>query len=102
VVTQVSPWSVTDTVTRLAAVVDARKMKMFAVIDHSGGATNEGLALRVTKLVIFGSPTSSGPTIHDEDSYTAPRALAARYRLSDDLTDRLAGLDALTDAVIKA
>jgi hypothetical protein len=118
VVTKVSPWSVADTVTRLAAVVDARKMKMFAVIDHSGGATNEGL--RDTKLVIFGSPTagspvmprrsrhsicrstsSSGPTIHDEDSYTAPRALAARYRLSDDLTDRLAGVAALTDAVIK-
>ena len=55
-----SPWSVADTVTRLAAVVDARKMKMFAVIDHSGGATNEALALRVTKLVIFGSPTA-GP-----------------------------------------
>ena len=36
------------------------EMKMLAVIDHSGGATNEGLALRVTKLVIFGSPTA-GP-----------------------------------------
>jgi hypothetical protein len=35
-------------------------------------------------------------------SYTAPRALAARYRVSDDLTERLAGMDALTDAVIKA
>ena len=35
-------------------------------------------------------------------SYTAPRALAARYRVSDDLTERLAGMDALTDTVIKA
>jgi uncharacterized protein (DUF302 family) len=35
-------------------------------------------------------------------SATPPRALAARYRLSDDLTDRLAGMDALTDALIKA
>jgi hypothetical protein len=34
VVTKVRPWSVAETVTRLAAVVDARKMKMFAVIDH--------------------------------------------------------------------
>ena len=40
VVTKVRPWSVAETVTRLAAVVDARKMKMFAVIDHSGEATN--------------------------------------------------------------
>lgn len=29
---------------------------MFAVTDHSGEATNEGLALRDTKLVISGSP----------------------------------------------
>jgi hypothetical protein len=37
VVTKVSPWSVADNVTWLAAVVDARKMKMFAVIDHQQG-----------------------------------------------------------------
>jgi uncharacterized protein (DUF302 family) len=59
----VSRWSVADTVTRLAAVVDARKMKMFAVIDHSGEATNEGLGLRDTKLVIFGSPTAGTPVM---------------------------------------
>ena len=122
VVTKVRPWLVADTVTRLAAVVDARKMKMFAVIDHSGEATNEGLELRDTKLVIFGSPTAGtrvmvaaplaaldlplevlvwadGSTT--KISYTAPRALAARYRLSDGLADRLAGIDARTDAVIK-
>jgi uncharacterized protein (DUF302 family) len=63
VVTKVAPWSVADTVTRLAAVVDARKMKMFAVIDHSGEATNEGLGLRDTKLVIFGSPTAGTPVM---------------------------------------
>ena len=62
-VTKVSRWSVADTVTRLAAVVAAGKMKMFAVIDHSGGATNEGLGLRDTKLVIFGSPTAGTPVM---------------------------------------
>ena len=56
VVTKVSPWSVADTVTRLVSVVDARKMTMFAVIDHSREAKNEGLKLRDRKLVIFGSP----------------------------------------------
>ena len=122
-VTKVSRWSVADTVTRLAAVVDARKMKMLAVIDHSGEATNEGLGLRDTKLVIFGSPRAGTPgdggraargtrsaaqrprlgrRSTTKIGYTAPRALAARYRLSDDLTDRLAGVAALTDAVIKA
>jgi hypothetical protein len=33
-------------------------------------------------------------------SYTAPSALAARYRLGDELAARLAGIDAVTDAVI--
>ena len=33
-------------------------------------------------------------------SYTAPAALAARYRLAQPLAHRLAGIDALTDAVI--
>ena len=94
-----APRSVADTVTRLAAVVDARKMKMFAVTDHSGEATNEGLELRDTKLVIFGSPTANpgdggraargtrfaargprlGRRIHDEDQLH--RAACARCPL---------------------
>ena len=42
-----------------------------------------------------------GRRIHDEDQLHAPRALAARYRLSDGLADRLAGMDPRTDAVVK-
>ena len=56
VVTKVRPWSVAETVTRLAAVVDARKMKMFAVIDHSGEATNEG-----SRCAIRSSSSSAVP-----------------------------------------
>jgi hypothetical protein len=33
-------------------------------------------------------------------SYTSPAELAARYGLSDELAARLAGIDAITDAVI--
>ena len=33
-------------------------------------------------------------------SYTAPSALAARYGLADELVARLAGIDAVTDAII--
>jgi hypothetical protein len=96
-------------------------MTMFAVIDHSGEATNEGLGLRGhhhrsscrgaaedDELRIDRGTRSAaqGPRLGRQStttiSYTAPRALAAHYRLSDDLTDRLAGMDAMTDAVIKA
>jgi uncharacterized protein (DUF302 family) len=121
VVTKVSPWSVSDTVARLSAVVTARGMKVFAMIDHSGEAEAAGLELRDTKLVIFGSPTAGTPVMvsaplaaldlplkvlvwEDEHttklSYTAPAALAARYELSDELASRLAGIDVVTDAVI--
>jgi uncharacterized protein (DUF302 family) len=121
VVTKLSPWSVGDTVARLSAVVTARGMKVFAVIDHSGEAEAAGLKLRDTKLVIFGSPTAGTPVMvsaplaaldlplkvlvwKDEHttklSYTAPGALAARYGLSADLASRLAGIDGVTDVVI--
>jgi hypothetical protein len=33
-------------------------------------------------------------------SYTAPAALAERYNVSEELGARLAGIDAITDAVI--
>jgi uncharacterized protein (DUF302 family) len=121
VVTKVSPWSVPDTVSRLSAVVAARGLKLFAVIDHSGEARSSGLELRDTKLVIFGSPQAGTPVMaaaplaaldlplkvlvwadghRTNVSYTAPEELAARYQLSDELTARLAGIHAVTDAAI--
>jgi uncharacterized protein (DUF302 family) len=122
VTTKLSPWSVSDTVARITAAVAARGMKLFAVIDHSGEATNAGLELRDTKLVIFGSPEAGTPVMVSAPlaaldlplkvlvwaeggqtmiSYVSPRALAARYGLDDKLADRLAGIDGLTSAVIE-
>jgi len=63
VVTKVSPWSMADTVARLSAVVAARGMKVFAVIDHGDEAKSVGLALRDTKLLIVGSPSVSTAAI---------------------------------------
>jgi uncharacterized protein (DUF302 family) len=121
VATKLSPWSVSDTVARLSAVVTARGMKVFTVIDHSGEAEAAGLELRDTKLVIFGSPAAGTPVMvsaplaaldlprkvlvwEDERttklSYTSPAALAGRYGLNDDLADRLAGINGVTDVVI--
>ena len=55
-VTKPSPLSVADTVARVEAILSAKGIKLFAVVDHSGEARNVGLDLRDTKLVIFGSP----------------------------------------------
>jgi len=121
VVTKLSPWSVADTVARLSAIVAAKGLKVFAVVDHSGEAEAVGLELRDTKLVIFGSPQAGTPVMQaapfsaldlplkvlvwlDESntklSYTAPSTLAARYNLSEELASRLAGIDAVTDPAI--
>jgi len=80
-----------------------------------------GLDLRDTKLVIFGNPAAGTPVMvaaplaaldlplkvlvwadgtQTRVSYAAPSVLAARYGLTDELAARLAGIHALTDAVI--
>ena len=121
VVTKLSPWSLTDTVARLSAVVAARGMKVFAVIDHSDEAKRVGLALRDTKLFIVGSPSASTPVIaaaplaaldlplrvvvwedgyQTKVSYPSPAEVARRYGLDDDLAAALASIDALTSAVV--
>jgi uncharacterized protein (DUF302 family) len=121
VVTKLSRRSVSDTVARLVELVQARGLRLFTIIDHSGEAQANGLELRDTKVVIFGSPQAGTPVMQaaplaalelplkvlvwaDEDqtkvSYTPPRELAARYGLSDELAARLAGVEALTDALV--
>ena len=121
IVTQTAPGTVADTVSKLTALVEARGMMVFTIIDHSGEAARHGLDLRDTKLVIFGSPAGGTPVmqasplaaldlplkvlIWDDDgqtkvSFTSPDVLAARHHLPDDLASRLAGIGPLTDALI--
>ncbi|HEX3461264.1 MAG TPA: DUF302 domain-containing protein [Acidimicrobiales bacterium] len=120
IITKTAPGTVADTVSRLTALVEARGMQVFTIIDHSGEAERAGLELPDTKLVVFGSPAAGTPImqavrltaldlplkilIWDEDgqtnvSYTSPDALAGRHHLGADLTGRLAGIGPLTDAL---
>lgn len=122
-VTKMSSRSVSDTVARLISLVEAKGMKVFAVIDHSGEANDAGLDLRETKLVIFGSPEAGTPIMvaaplaaldlplkvlvwadHGTTnlSYVAPATLAARHGLTDELAGRIAGIDSVTDAAIRS
>jgi uncharacterized protein (DUF302 family) len=121
VITKASRTPVAATVSRLVALVESKGMKVFAVIDHSGEAANVDMALRETKVVIFGSPRAGTPVmqtyptaaldlplrvlIWDDEgqtrvTYTAPEALAARYGIAAELAANLAGIDALTDALV--
>jgi uncharacterized protein (DUF302 family) len=46
--------SVDDTVSRIAQLLEAKGVKLFAVIDHRGEARAAGLELPDTRVVIFG------------------------------------------------
>ena len=122
IVTKLSHQSVTDTVSVLIDMISAKGMKLFAVIDQSAEARQVGLSLRETTLVIFGSPAAGTPVMaaaplaaldlplkvlvwaddeaQTQVSYYAPAALAARHHLDADLALSLAGINALTDALV--
>jgi uncharacterized protein (DUF302 family) len=43
--------------------VSAKGLKVFAVIDHSAEASQVGLQLRATTLVVFGDPPAGTPVM---------------------------------------
>ena len=48
--------SVDQTVAKLEEILNAKGVKLFAVVDHSGEAAKAGMERRPTKLLIFDSP----------------------------------------------
>jgi uncharacterized protein (DUF302 family) len=121
IVTKLSPRSVAAITERLTGMVREKGMTLFAVIDQSAAAREVGLDLRSTTLVIFGSPLAGTPVMaasplsaldlplkaliwsdqgQTKVSYYAPSVLATRYHLDADLAHNLAGIDALTDALV--
>src|SRR3989440_10655301 len=50
-----------ETMDRLQAEIRAKGMTVFARIDHAAGATEVGLTLRPTELIIFGNARGGTP-----------------------------------------
>jgi uncharacterized protein (DUF302 family) len=121
VITKLSHRSVADTAAKLTGLIDAKGMRLFALIDQREEAQRAGLELRGTILVIFGSPAAGTPVMaasplaaldlplkvlvwdaegQTKVSYYAPDALAARHHLSAGLAPNLAGINAITDALV--
>jgi uncharacterized protein (DUF302 family) len=121
IVTKLSSRSVAGTVERFVGILKEKAMTLFAVIDQSAAARQVGLELRGTTLVIFGSPVAGTPVmaasplsaldlplkvlIWSDDgqtkvSYYSPAVLARRHHLDEDLAHNLAGINALTDALV--
>jgi len=53
--------SVDEAVEKLKAILSARGVMLFALVDHSGEAAKAGLTMRPTKLLLFGSPKAGTP-----------------------------------------
>ena len=50
-----------ETMDRLETEIRTKEMEVFASIDHAAGATEVGLNLRPTKLIIFGNARGGTP-----------------------------------------
>ena len=105
-----------ETVGRLQAAFGEKGLQMFAVIDHAGEAAKAGLAMKPTKVLIFGSPKSGTPLMVAAPSlaidlplkalvaegadgvsvtYNDPEYLRQRHGFPAELTNNLAGAGAL-------
>ena len=117
IVSKPSRHSVDQTVETLQQILQAKGVKLFALVDHSGEAEKAGMHLRPTKLLIFGNPKAGTPLMiaapgiaidlplkilvsEDADgkvwiSYNSPGFLQARHKLPQELVQNIAVVEAL-------
>jgi len=117
IISQPGSHSVTETVDKLKAALQARGIMLFALIDHSGEAEKAGLKMPPTKLLIFGNPKGGTPLmlaspssaidlplkiLVSEDasgktwvSYNSSAFLKQRHGLPDQLLKNIAVVEAL-------
>ena len=117
IVTIPSHQSVDQTVQKMEGILQAKGVKLFALIDHSGEAEKAGMPMRPTKLLIFGNPKAGTPLMIASPSiaidlplkvlvwegangkvwisYNAPAYLQARHGLPPELVQNIAVVEAL-------
>lgn len=115
-----STHSVDETVERLKGILEAKGVKLFALVDHSGEAEKAGMTMPPTKLLIFGNPKAGTPLmlaapssaidlplkiLVAEDatgqvsvSWNEPAYLQGRHGFSGDLLKNIAVVEALANA----
>jgi uncharacterized protein (DUF302 family) len=114
-VTLKSAHSVDETVARIRAVLQAKGIREFALIDHSGEAEKAGLTMPKTQVVIFGNPKGGTPLmlaapsvaidlplkllVREDDagqvwvSYWSAQALLARHGLAESFAANVAVIE---------
>jgi uncharacterized protein (DUF302 family)/uncharacterized membrane protein YidH (DUF202 family) len=117
IVRTASNHSVEETVARLQSILQAKGVKLFTIVDHSGEAASVGLKMPNTKLLIFGNPKAGTPLmlaspsaaldlplkiLVAEDaagkvwiSYSAPAYLQTRHNLPPDLLANITIIETL-------
>lgn len=117
IITKAASRTVDETVDRIKSLLQAKGIKLFALIDHSGEAAAIGMKMPDTKLLIFGNPKGGTPLmlaspsvaidlplklLVAEDangrcsiSYNSPQYLQQRHGLPRDLIQNIAIIEAL-------
>jgi len=123
VVRVASAHSVDQTVEKLKAILQAKSVNLFALVDHSGEAAKVGMTMRPTKLLIFGSPKAGTPVmlaapsvaidlpmkilVWEDDqgkvwlSYNSAAYLAHRHGIPEQLLPALAVVEKLVQEAAK-
>jgi uncharacterized protein (DUF302 family) len=63
-----SAHSVTATIERLRALLAQKGIEVFAHIDHAAGASQVGLPLRPTQVLVFGNPKAGTPLMQSRQT----------------------------------
>ncbi len=109
--------TVDQTVQKLEAILEAKGVKLFTLVDHSGEAEKAGMQMRPTKLLIFGNPKAGTPLMIAAPgiaidlplkvlvweggdgkvwvSYNDPAYLQARHGLPPELVQNIAVVETL-------
>ncbi|HEY0702457.1 MAG TPA: DUF302 domain-containing protein [Candidatus Acidoferrales bacterium] len=117
IVCKKSNHSVDETVEKLKAILQAKGVQLFALVDHSGEAQKAGLTMPPTKLLIFGNPKAGTPLMlaapssaidlplkilvyQDKDGavqicYNSAEYLQQRHNFSPDLLPNIAVVETL-------
>lgn len=111
------------TLARIEAALEARRITVFARVDHAAGASGVGLSLRPTTLLLFGNPVAGTPLMQaaqtvgidlplkvlvwqDADgtvnlTYNDPEWIAARHALGGDAQKSVAALATVSQSLAR-
>ncbi|GAA6614473.1 DUF302 domain-containing protein [Scytonema sp. NUACC26] len=123
IISQSSPYSVTETLNRLEGTLQAKGITIFARIYRQAEAEKVGLSLLPTQLLLFGNPKAGTPLMVAEPtialdlplkilaweaadgkvwlSYNDPNYLKQRFSLSDELVKNIAVVAPLIDGALQ-